>query len=559
MRKNLFILFSACVAMVLTGCSGKLGALSADYFKVTPNPLEAQAGQVPASIAGSFPEKYMNKKAVVTVIPELRYGNGEVAQGTPATFQGEKVTGNDQTISYRLGGRYTMKTNFTYVPGMHKSDMYLTFQAKVGNKTVEIPAVKVASGVISTSELYKKTILSDGGCFAPDTFQRVTKQKQEANIKFLVNQANIRKTELQSNSVQDFVEMLKKINADQERLNINNVEIQAYASPEGGFDFNNKLSEKRQNVTQDYVQKQLEATNVATGIDAHYTAQDWEGFKQLVAVSNIQDKDVIIRVLDMYKDPEERERQIRNMSAGFQELADGILPELRRSRMIINYETIGRSDEEIVSQFNSDASKLSIEELLYGATLVEKNEEKVAMYKKAAELYPKDARPVNNLASMAMINGDLSSAKQYLSKSISVNPKQAEALANRGLISLVEGNVAAAENDIARATTLGDVKYAQGALNIAKGNYAAAEANFKGENTNSAALAQILNKNYAAAVNTLDGATYKDAMTTYLHAITAARRDNKYAASSYLKEALEQDPSLAEYAENDIELAVTRE
>ena len=560
MRKNLILSVSVLTVSLLgVSCSGKMGALSSDYFTVTPNPLESQAGKVPASIAGSFPEKYLKKNAVVTVIPELRYGNGETAQGEGATFQGEKVTGNDQTISYRLGGRYTMKTNFTYVPEMQKSEMYLTFKAKVGKKDVNIPAVKVADGVIATSELYKKTILSDGGCLASDSFQRVTQQKQEANIKFLVNQANIRKSELQSNSVKDFVAMLKKINADKERLNIQNVEIQAYASPEGGYDFNNKLSAKRQDVTEGYVNEQLKATNVNTGIDAHYTAQDWEGFKQLVAVSNIQDKDVIIRVLEMYKDPEEREKQIRNMSAGFQELAQGILPELRRSRMIINYETIGRSDEEILKQYNDDASQLNVEELLYAATLVETNEEKTAIYKKTASLYKKDARAVNNLASMAMLNGDTDAAEQYISKAISIDPKQAQAYANRGLLNLVNGDVNAAETDIAKATTLGDVSYAQGVLNLAKGNYKNAESNFKGESTNSAALAQILNKNYAQAVGTLDEAKNKNAVNTYLHAIAAARRENKYAAKSYLQEALEQDPSLESYAANDYELAITRE
>lgn len=559
MRNNLFIFITICTVSLLgASCSGKMGALSPDYFTVTPNPLETQAGQVPASISGSFPEKYLKKNAVVTVIPELRYGNGESTQGEGATFQGEKVTGNDQTISYRLGGRYTMKTNFTYVPQMQKSELYLTFNARVGKKSVNIPAVKVANGVISTSELYKKTILSDGGCFATDSFQRVTQQKQEANIKFLVNQANIRKTELQSNSVKDFVAMLKKINADRERLNIRNVEIQAYASPEGGFDFNNKLSAKRQDVTEGYVNDQLKATNVEAGIDAHYTAQDWEGFKQLVAVSNIQDKDVIIRVLEMYKDPEEREKQIRNMSAGFQELANGILPELRRSRMIINYETIGRSDEEILSQYKADASKLGIEELLYAATLVETNAEKTDIYTKASSIYKTDARPVNNLASMSMLDGNTDAAKRYIAQSIKINPQQAEAYANRGLLSLIDGDVSSAEADIAKASTLGDVRYAQGVLNIAKGNYKNAEANFKGTSTNSAALAQILNKNYAQAVGTLDEAAYKNAVNTYLHAIAAARRQNKYAATSYLKEALEQDPSLAEYAENDYEMAITK-
>ncbi len=549
-----FILFSA-VAVLLSSCSSKLGDLSADNFTVTPNPLEAQAGEVPASIAGVFPEKYLKKNAVVTVIPELRYGNNEVAQGEGQTFQGEKVLGNDQTISYRLGGRYTMNTSFTYVPAMLSSDMYLTFQAKVGKKSVSIPDVKVAVGVIATSELYKQTLLADGGVLAPDSFQRITQQKQEAKIRFLVNQANIRKSELESNSVKDFVAMLHQINDDQERLNIQNVEIQAYASPEGGFEFNNKLSQKRQDITEDYVHSTLKGTSLDPNIDAHYTAQDWEGFKELVAVSNIQDKDVIIRVLEMYSDPEERERQIRNMSEGFQELATGILPELRRSRMIINYETIGRSDEELMKQYSDDPSRLSVEELLYTATLVDNNADKTAIYKKTTELYPSDARAYNNLASMAMIDGDVSKAKDYLDEAIKVNPDQAEPYANRGLLELIDGDKEKAEADIAKATTLGDVSYAQGVLEISKGNYSSAVDLLKGDNTNTLALAQLLNKDYSGAVETLDNATSKDGLNSYLHAIVAARRDNKYAANSYLKQALEQDPSLEEYASKDLELA----
>ncbi len=558
MNKVFSFIIVAFMAAVLSACSSKLGALSADNFTVTPNPLEAQAGSVPASIAGSFPEKYLKKKAVITVIPELRYGAGEVAQGEGATFQGEKVLGNDQTISYRLGGRYTMNTSFTYVPEMQKSDMYLTFDAKVGKKSVSVPDVKVAVGVIATSELYKKTLLSDGGCFAADSFQRITQQKQEANIKFLVNQANIRKSELESNSVKDFVAMLQQINADQERLNLQNVEIQAYASPEGGFEFNNKLSAKREETTEDYVSSELKHNDLQTNIDAHYTAQDWEGFKQLVEVSDIQDKDVIIRVLEMYSDPEERERQIRNMSEGFRELATGILPELRRSRMIINYETVGRSDEQLLEQFAADPSQLSVEELLYTATLESSPDEKKAVYEAAASLYKDDARAYNNLASIAMMEGDVSAAKDYISQAISVNPDQAEAYANRGLLELVDGDKESAERDIAKATTLGDVSYAQGVLDISKGNYAAAVSEFNGEASNSAALAQLLNNDYDKAASTLDDAADKDAINSYLHAIVAARRENKYATSSYLKEALEKDPSLEEYADNDLELSLIR-
>ncbi|MBR5689115.1 MAG: hypothetical protein IKX17_01510, partial [Prevotella sp.] len=324
MRKNLIFAVATAIVFVFTSCS-KLGALSADNFEVTPNPLETQGGKVPATINGKFPEKYMKRNAQVTVIPELRYGNGQVAQGIPATFQGEKVMGNAQTISYRLGGHYTMKTQFDYVPEMQQSEMYLTFLAKLGKKQVSIPAVKVATGVIATSELYKQAMMNGGGCLAPDSFQRISSQKYDATVKFLVNQAVLRQSELKNNSVQEFVRLLQKINADRgEKLAIKNVEVAAYASPEGGFEFNDRLAGKRQDASEQYVQQTLKQTRVDAAVDARYTAQDWEGFQQLVQASNIQDKDVILRVLSMYKDPEQREQQIRNMSAAFRELADGI-------------------------------------------------------------------------------------------------------------------------------------------------------------------------------------------------------------------------------------------
>ena len=554
MRKNLIYSLSACSLLVFASCS-KMGPLSADNFSVTPKPLETQAGTVSATINGTFPEKYMKKKAVVTVTPELRYADGKVKQGTPATFQGEKVMGNDQVISYKMGGHYTMKSNFIYEDDMHKSDMYLTFNAKKGKKTVVIPEVKVNEGIIATSELYKKTLLNAGGCIAPDTYQRVIANKQEANIKFLINQAKLRKTELNNNSVQEFVKMLQQINADREGLNLKNVEIQAYASPDGGFKFNNKLANKRQDVSEGYVQKQMKKAGVESGIDAHYTAQDWEGFQQLVQASNIQDKEVILRVLNMYKDPEQRERQIRNMSAGFRELADGILPELRRARLIINYETIGRSDEQIVSQFSADASKLSLEELLYGATLVKDAKTKAAMYTAAAKQNSNDYRAFNNLAVLAFNRGDEAAAKDYLRQALSKNSNAPEANANLGLIALKNGKVQEAEAYIAKASQANDINQALGNLNIAKGNYAQAEINFKGSNNNSAALAQLLNKNYAAAKATLNNNKNADALTSYLHAIISARQGNKSAADSYLKEALQKDASLSSYAANDLEFA----
>ena len=556
MKKIQVLTLTACSMLALSSCSNKM-VLTADNFEVVPNPLETQSGMVPSTINGSFPEKFMKKKAVVTVIPELRYA-GQATQGQSATFQGEKVLGNNQTISYRLGGRYTMRSTVPYNEDMQKSELWMTFKAYKGKKEIQIPAVKVADGVIATSELYKKTLLSDGGCLAVDSFQRVRAQKQEANIKFLVNQANLRKSELKNNSVTEFVEMLKKINADREGFNLSNVEVQAYASPEGGFKFNDKLAGKRQDVSEKYVKDQLKKAKMNADIDAHYTAQDWDGFQRLVQASNLQDKDVILRVLSMYKDPEEREQQIRNMSAAFRELADGILPELRRSRLIINYETIGRSDDQIQEQYNADAAKLSADELLYLASLQDTQADQEKVYKKAAELYDKDYRAYNNLATIALSKGDKAAAASYLAKALALDTNSAESNANKGLMSLATGNMAEAEAAIAKGATSETTTYAQGVLSLAKGNYAQAQQLFGDKKTNSAALAQLLAKDYDAAAKTLDKVENADAMTDYLHAIVAARRGNKFAAASYLKEALQKDPSLKAYADNDLELAITK-
>ena len=554
--RNYSILSLSLISLVAFSSCSKLGPLSADNFTVEPNPLETLGGEVPATVNGVFPVKYMKPKAVVTVTPELRYADGKVAKGQSATFQGERVMGNDQTISYKMGGRYTMKTSFAYVPEMQKSDMYLTFDARLGKKKVEVPAVKVATGVLATSELYKQALMNAGGCIATDSFQRVRAQRVEANIKFLVNQANLRKSELKNGSVKEFVEMLKKINADREGLNLKNVEVAAYASPEGGFKFNDKLAGKRQNVSEAYVDKQLKAAKLGgANVDAHYTAQDWDGFKRLVQASNIQDKDVILRVLEMYKDPAEREQQIRNMSAGFRELADGILPELRRSRLIINYETVGRSDEQIKEQYKADAAQLSADELLYAATLTNDANEKEAIYKKAAECYDKDYRAYNNLAVMAFNKGDENAAKSYVKQAFAKNQKAPEGYANLALIALRNGNIAEAESNLSKAINANGFGEVMGNLNIAKGNYATAVKNFEGSKSNSAALAQILNKDYAAAVATLKDQKNADALSDYLMAIVQNRQGNTAAAQDYLNSAIKKNSALSQYADNDLEFA----
>lgn len=559
MNRKLILSLSACSLILLASCSKKVD-LTANNFTVDPSPLEAQGGHVTATVSGTFPEKFVKRNQTITLTPELRAADGSTLQGDAVTFQGEKVMGNNQTINYRLGGRFTMKTSFPFSEPYQKSSLYMKATTRKNGKFVNANDLKLANGVLATSELYRKTLLADGAVVAPDSFQRVQRQKQEANIRFLVNQANLRQSELKNNSVQEFVSLLQRINADREQLYLQNVEISAYASPEGGFAFNDKLANKRQDNTESYVQQQLKQSKLGgASVNAHYTAQDWEGFQQLVQASNIQDKDVILRVLAMYKDPAEREQQIRNMSEGFQELATGILPELRRSRLTVNYEVIGRSDDEIRQQLATDATKLSPDELLYAATLDSTLNGKEAIYQKAAEFYDKDYRPFNNLAAMEFDKGNYEQAKTYLQKAVSVNAKDAgEAYANLGILALKDGNVDEAERYIGRAADANGYNEAAGALNIAKGNYAEAARNLKDETSYTAALAQILSKDYANAAKTLDAIKNPTGLASYLHAIISARRGNKYATESYLEEAVQRDPSLQSAADNDLEFAFIR-
>ena len=556
MSKKISLCMTVLAVAVLSSCS-KMGPLSPDYFTVTPNPLEAQAGKVPVTINGLFPEKYMKRKAGVTVTPVLRYEGGE-ALGQPATFQGEKVVGNNQTISYRVGGNYTMKTTYDYIDPMHKSELYLVFAATVGKKSVSIPEVKVADGVIATSELVKRTLKSASTSYAQDNFQRIIKKKQEANIQFLINQAKIRTGEIKSVSVQDFLATLKDIPVEENRKAFDGIEISSYASPDGSLDFNTKLADQRGKTTKSYVAGEMKAVGVEGNVDSKYTAEDWEGFQQLVSQSNIQDKDVIIRVLSMYNDPEEREKQIRNISAAYGDLTKEILPRLRRSRIMLHYNLIGRTDEEIMSQFNQEPAKLSVEEMLYAASMADDEEQQEKILGKMKDLYPNDYRSYNNLATLAYQRGDYAQAKQLVDKALALNANAPEANVNKGLLSMLDGNTAEATQYLSKGSNALGLNEALGNLYLLQGNNAQAVKAFGKDASNSAALAQLLNKDYLSAATTLNGVAEPDAMTSYLKAIIASRTNNADLAIDNLKTAVSLDSSLADYAAKDLEFVKLR-
>ncbi len=551
MIKKLYLPLVALLVLAFSSCS-KMGELSPDYFTTNPEVLEAIGGKVPVTITGKFPEKYFKKNATVEVTPVLRWEGGE-AKGQPATFQGEKVQGNDQTISYKTGGTYTMKAVFDYVPEMAKSELYLDFKIKKGKKEYTIPSVKIADGVIATSEL--PTVNSANAAYAPDAFQRIIKQAKEAQIMFLIQQANLRASELKSDSLKAFHKQVVTVAGDTKNYKLNNIEISAYASPDGGVELNTTLAENRQNNTEKYMNQQLKKGKIETEVDAKYTAQDWDGFQELVSKSNIQDKDLILRVLSMYSDPEQRETEIKNISSVYKTLADEILPQLRRARLTANYDVIGRSDEEINAAFDTDAKVLSNEELLYAATLTNDNARKEAIYKKAVELYPNDFRAYNNLGMMAYANGDLAAAENYFKQAASKNANAPEVNTNLGLIELTKGNVANAETYLSKSTGANTANEALGNLYIKQGQYDRAVQAFGDTKTNSAALAQILAKDYNKAKSTLSAVKNPDAYTNYLMAIVGARTNNADLVKSSMDKVKQQDATLAAKAQNDREFA----
>ena len=551
MTKKLYLpLLMAMVVALFSSCSKKMGPLSADYFTVTPQVLEAVGGKVPATINGKFPEKYFNKKAVVEVTPVLKWNGGE-AKGQPATFQGEKVEGNDQSISYKMGGSYTMKTSFDYVPEMAKSELYLEFKATIGKKEVTIPAVKIADGVISTSELVNNTLGNANPALGEDAFQRIIKEKHDANIMFLIQQANIRSSELKT--AKEFNKEVANVN-EAANKKISNIEVSAYASPDGGVSLNTTLAENRENNTTKMLNKDLKKAKIDAPIDAKYTAQDWEGFQELVSKSNIQDKELILRVIAMYQDPAQRESEIKNISAVYKELANTILPQLRRSRLTLNYEIIGKSDEEIAKLASSNPSELNIEELLYAATLTNDPAKQEAIYTQATKQFPNDYRAYNNLGKLAYQAGNIDKAESYFKKAANVNASP-EVNMNLGLVSLMKGDKATAEAYFGKAAGTKELGESMGNLYIAQGQYERAVNSFGDSKTNSAALAQILAKDYNKAKNTLANVERPDAYTDYLMAVLGARTNNSSRVTSSLKSAVAKDSSLAKKAATDLEFA----
>lgn len=553
MNRKLTYTIALGAALALTSCGKKLGQFVADNFKVNPNPLEVVGERVPATVTANVPAKFFEKNAEVTVTPYLVYGDQEVAS-QPYTYQGEKVRGNNPVINYELGGTVSFPVMYAYKPEMAKSELYLDFAVKQGNKEYVLPRVKVADGVIATATLANAGTVTPA--VTPDKFQRVINEKYAADIRFLINQANIRPDQLKSEQIISLQNELIEANNAGNRQ-IEEINIQSYASPDGALDFNERLAENREKNTQKYLKDQLKKDKITEfgNLTAQFTAEDWEGFQKLVAASNIQDKDLILSVLSMYKDPEQREREIRNLSSVFDQLAEEILPQLRYSRITASVNVIGKSDEQLNKAFNTDPSTLTVDELLYTATLTDDLKRKGAIYTTATRLFPNDYRGFNNLGKVQYQQGDYDAAMASFKKAARINANAPESQMNQGLVALVNDDYRAANTAFGKAAGLNELSPALGLLYLKQGDVKAAVKAFGNDKSNNAALAQILNKDYNAAKGTLAAIANPDATTYYLMAVLGARTGNEQMVTSNLRQAVKLDRKYATQAANDLEFA----
>ena len=549
MKKSLKVFASVMAFAILTSCGT---AVQPEQVTVNPSPLAVVGNLVEADITGTFPVKKFGTKAVLTVTPVLKY-NGTEAVGQSVTYVGEKAKENGTVVSYKEGGKFSLKASFEYVPEMAKSELYLRFVAKSGNKTVVIPDMKIADGVLSTAKMAEAEDVP--AQVTSDKFQRIIQEVQEADIKFLIQQSSLRNSELKAQALKDLNAAIKDADTTANKA-INKLEVAGYASPDGEEDLNAKLANARQANAQKYLQKQLKKAKVDATVESNVTAEDWAGFQAAMEASNIQDKELVLRVLSMYTDPEEREAQIKNLSAVFKTIADEVLPALRRSRLILTTDLIGKSDEEIAALAANDPAALNVEELLYAATLTTNNDEKLDIYKKAVAQYANDYRTHNNLGMVYFAQGNLAEANRCYAKALQLEPNNPDVNYNAGLAAMAENDLEKAEAYLGKAAgTEGDLSAAMGTLYTMKGDYAAAEKAYGNTASNNAAVQQILNEEYEAALQTLAKVEKPNATTAYLTAVVGARQNNRDAVYANLKVAVERDANLKAKAQNDIEFA----
>lgn len=522
-------------------------------YEVSPKVLEMHNGEVNATISGKFPPKYFNKKAVLTVTPIVKYDGGQI-ELKPMTLQGEGVQANDKVISYETGGDFSYSDKFTYKDEMMLSKVQVKVSASLKKQVLDIGTFDVADGIIVTPKLARieaKTVSLS------DKFVRVVPESKLADIKFVINQAEVRTSEVKKNEIKELNDYIKTV-AQNPKYDIKGIELSSYASPDGPVDLNTKLADKRDKSSTQYIKGELKKSKIdklqkEELFSMLKTPEDWDGFKSLMEKSDIKDKELVLRVLSMYSDPNVREKEIINISEAFEEIKVKVLPELRRTKFTVKVDAVGYSDEEMLKLAESNPDTFKLEEILYAANLVQDLNKKADLYKKASTKFPNDVRPKNNLGYVLIKLGMLDEAKAALEEAKAIDNNDA-VKTNLGAVAVLKGDYAAAEELFTAALGAGESpNYNLGVLNIIKGKYDIAISYFGNACDFNAALAKLLNKNYEAAISTIGCSKDESAQAYYLRAVLGARTDNADMVLNNLRTAVGKDVNLKAYAKKDAE------
>ncbi len=555
MKKVSYFVSLVLAVALLSSCGGlnkMLKEAGNVNYQVEPEVLEAHSGNVAVTITGSFPESYFNKKATLKAVPVLVYEGGEV-EFEPVTVQGEDVEANNEVIKF-TGDNFTYSATVPFKEEMRVSELILKTTASMKDKSVALPDVKLADGIIATSTLTKK---HGHPILLGDKFKRVIPESKGADIHYVINRANVRGSELKAEDINALKAYLKEA-GEKVNYELTGTEISAYASPDGPLDLNEKLSGKRAETAGKFFNRELKKAKIEEAgkegfVKTTTTAEDWDGFKELMQKSDVQDKELILRVLSMHSDPVVREKEIKNMSEAFEVLKDDILPKLRRSKLLVNVNVVGFSDEEILNYIETNPDTLGLEEMLYAATLTEDAEKQLKYYEMAAEKAPKCFRAVNNVGCTLMKMGKVEESEKAFTKAQEL--KDGDYVKNNlGFVALVQGDLEKAQGYFTSMEKLTDESnFGLGIINLVNGNYQDAVNYFGTAPSFNAALAKLLNGNKTGAKNTLEAIDHKCPWGDYLKAVVGARMDDENYIIENLKAAIAADDELKALAKTDME------
>ena len=550
---RIFPIFMA--AVLLSGCGlktmmKKVGELNLD---VNPDPLVLKGDQVGIDITGKFPPKYFAKKAAIEATPVLVWDGGEMAYPSQS-YQGEDYAGNATVVSWEGGKAIGYDGTITYEPAMaDESRLELRITGTMKGKTVEFPAIELGKGVMATQNLLQA---DEQFVLSANTWQYTnTRSLPNVVLNYGYNSSYVKSPELREDDWKS-LKSLAELAAEADSIRITSVRTEAYASPEGEISLNEDLAVERANSAIKAVRRAFDAENIELAEAAYQgipKGEDWAGFKAKMRASNIADQDLILRVLEMYTDKSKREEEIKNIAKTYKEIEETILPELRRSQVVVTYEEDGYTDDELKDYAMSNPGRLNVEELLYAATLFDDDNDKLAVYQTTATQFSDDYRGHNNAGVVLMALGRVNQAKEAFNAAKSLSPKSGEVLTNLGAVARQDNDLETAASLYGKASGGSELSYNKGVLAIAQGEYERAISNMGSNNTANLALAKILNDDANGAMTVLDNSGDDSGVADYLRAIASARLKDNAGVDKYRKQATDKDSSLRGRANTDLE------